>query len=88
MAATTAVVPDPANRSATVSPGSLDASMIRASKLSFFCVAQPVFSREKLLIWIESSDARPLSWASLGLAFHTSSIATPGALAGWPSRRS
>ena len=37
--ATTSVVPDPQKKSATRSPGLLDASMIRSSSASGFCVS-------------------------------------------------
>ena len=63
------------------------AAMIRRSRLSFFWVAHPVFSREKLLIWIESRESLPRRANSALLAFHTSSIGTPRPLGDLPSRR-
>jgi hypothetical protein len=76
-AAATSVVPEPQKKSATRSPGFELAAMMRRSRLSFFWVAHPVFSREKLLIWIESSESLPVNANSAAFAFHTSSSATP-----------
>src|SRR5690606_24859794 len=85
--AATPVVPDPQNGSSTRSPGCDEAATIRRNKLSFFCVAYPLFSVEKLLIWIESSESRPRSANSASLAFQTSSTGTPCPVGRAPSRR-